>query len=150
MIAYLQIGFFMLAAIAAVAVAANRFHAPSSIFLVLAGAALALVPDLPRVELMPELVLMLVLPPLIYSAGVAMSWRASRSWRSAVSYSPRLRSPPACIGCWAGRGRSGSCSAPSSRRRTSSHRSRLRGASGCLVGFGSSSKAKVLQTMPPR
>src|SRR5258705_12697372 len=78
MIAYLQFGFFMLAPIAAVAVAANRFHAPSSIFLVLAGAALALVPDLPRVELMPELVLMLVLPPLIYSAGVAMSWREFR------------------------------------------------------------------------
>jgi len=78
MTAYLQIGFFMLAAIAVVAVAANRFHAPSSIFLVLAGAALALVPGLPRVELMPELVLMLVLPPLIYSAGISMSWREFR------------------------------------------------------------------------
>ena len=40
--------------------------------------ALALVPGLPRVQLVPELVLLLVLPPLIYSAGVAMSWREFR------------------------------------------------------------------------
>ena len=35
-------------------------------------------PGLPHVELAPELVLLLVLPPLIYSAGVAMSWREFR------------------------------------------------------------------------
>src|SRR5262245_37203610 len=78
MVGYLHIGFFLLAAIAAVAVAANRFRAPPSIFLVVAGAALALVPGLPRVELDPELVLLLVLPPVIYSAGVSMSWREFR------------------------------------------------------------------------
>ena len=33
------------------------------------------VPGLPKVELAPELVLLVILPPLIYSAGVAMSWR---------------------------------------------------------------------------
>ena len=42
------------------------------------GVVLALVPGLPRVELVPELVLLVVLPPLIYSAGVAMSWREFR------------------------------------------------------------------------
>jgi monovalent cation/hydrogen antiporter len=35
-------------------------------------------PGLPRVELAPELVLLLVLPPVIYSAGVSMSWREFR------------------------------------------------------------------------
>src|SRR6202021_830743 len=35
----------------------------------------ALVPGLPAVRLAPELVLLLVLPPLIYSSAVAMSWR---------------------------------------------------------------------------
>src|SRR6266478_4639051 len=33
---------------------------------------------LPRIELAPELVLFGILPPLIYSAGVAMSWREFR------------------------------------------------------------------------
>jgi CPA1 family monovalent cation:H+ antiporter len=41
----------------------------------LAGIALAFVPGMPAVELPPEVVLLLVLPPLIYSASVAMSWR---------------------------------------------------------------------------
>ena len=78
MSSYLQIALFMLTVIAAVAVAARRLRAPPSIFLVIAGAVLALVPGLPRIELVPELVLLLVLPPLIYSAGVAMSWREFR------------------------------------------------------------------------
>jgi len=38
----------------------------------------ALTPGLPRIELAPELVLLGILPPLIYSAGVAMSWREFR------------------------------------------------------------------------
>src|SRR5581483_3232480 len=39
---------------------------------------LALIPGLPRIALAPELVLLGMLPPLIYSAGVAMSWRQFR------------------------------------------------------------------------
>ena len=35
-------------------------------------------PDCRRVALAPELVLLVILPPLIYSAGVAMSWREFR------------------------------------------------------------------------
>src|SRR4051812_23534169 len=78
MILYLEIGFVLLAAIAALGVAANRLRLPPSIILVVAGAALAMIPGLPRVELVPELVLLLVLPPVIYSAGVSMSWREFR------------------------------------------------------------------------
>ena len=48
------------------------------LLLVIAGVGLALVPGLPRFELAPELVLLVILPPLIYSAGVAMSWREFR------------------------------------------------------------------------
>jgi monovalent cation/hydrogen antiporter len=39
---------------------------------------LAFVPGMPSLELPPELVLLVVLPPLIYSASVAMSWREFR------------------------------------------------------------------------
>jgi CPA1 family monovalent cation:H+ antiporter len=48
--------------------------APAIVFL-LVGIALAFLPGFPRIELKPEGVLLLVLPPLIYSSGVAMSWR---------------------------------------------------------------------------
>ena len=44
----------------------------------LTGVVLALMPGLPTVELAPELVLLMVLPPVIYSSAVAMSWREFR------------------------------------------------------------------------
>jgi monovalent cation/hydrogen antiporter len=64
----------LLVAIAAVGVVAKRSNTPPAILLVLTGVLLALVPGLPAVRLAPELVLLLVLPPLIYSSAVAMSW----------------------------------------------------------------------------
>src|ERR1700688_2982962 len=75
MTAIVQTLLFMLAVLAAVAVAAKRLNISPSIFLVVAGIGMALVPGLPKVELAPEVVLLVILPPLIYSAGVAMSWR---------------------------------------------------------------------------
>ena len=51
---------------------------PLAILLVITGVVLALVPGLPRIELAPEFVLLLVLPPIIYSSAVAMSWREFR------------------------------------------------------------------------
>ena len=68
----------LLAVLVVVAVAARRLNTAPSILLVIAGIALALLPGLPRIELAPELVLLGILPPLIYSAGVAMSWREFR------------------------------------------------------------------------
>src|SRR5262249_738504 len=67
-----------LAVLVVVAVVARRLNIAVSILLVVAGIALALVPGLPRIALAPELVLLGILPPLIYSAGVAMSWREFR------------------------------------------------------------------------
>jgi monovalent cation/hydrogen antiporter len=78
MTAIAQTILFMMAVLAAVAVAAKRLHVAPSILLVVAGVGMALVPGLPKVQLAPELVLLVILPPLIYSAGVAMSWREFR------------------------------------------------------------------------
>jgi Na+/H+ antiporter len=74
----IQIFLLLLIAIAAVGVVAKRWDLPPAILLVLAGLGLAVVPGLPPVRLPPELVLLLVLPPLIYSSAVAMSWREFR------------------------------------------------------------------------
>ncbi|HEY2110590.1 MAG TPA: cation:proton antiporter, partial [Dongiaceae bacterium] len=38
----------------------------------------ALIPGLPKIELAPQLVLLLILPPIIYMSAVAMSWREFR------------------------------------------------------------------------
>jgi Na+/H+ antiporter len=78
MTATIQTILLLLAVMVVVAVVARRVNTAPSILLVIAGIALALVPGLPRIELAPELVLLGILPPLIYSAGVAMSWREFR------------------------------------------------------------------------
>ena len=68
----------MMGLLAAVAVAAKRLNVAPSILLVIAGIGIAFIPGLPKIELAPEVVLLVILPPLIYSAGVAMSWRDFR------------------------------------------------------------------------
>jgi len=78
MTATIQTILLLLAVLVVVAVVARRLNTAPSILLVIAGIALALIPGLPRIELAPELVLLGILPPLIYSAGVAMSWREFR------------------------------------------------------------------------
>src|ERR1700734_4563586 len=78
MAATIQTLLLLLAVLGGVAIVARRLNAAPSILLVIAGIGLALAPGRPRLELAPELVLLGFLPPLIYSAGVAMSWREFR------------------------------------------------------------------------
>ncbi len=75
----LPVGFGLVAATAGVAVAARRWGIPHSILLVLAGLAAGFLPWIPRIELSPELVLTLLLPPLLYTSGVGMSWRGFKA-----------------------------------------------------------------------
>jgi len=74
----IQILLLLLAVLVAAALIARRLNTAPSIVLVVAGVVLALTPGLPAIELAPELVLLVILPPLIYSAGVSMSWREFR------------------------------------------------------------------------
>ena len=74
-----QIFMILLAVLAGTALLARRINIAPAILLLLAGIALAFVPGMPAVELPPEVVLLVVLPPLIYSASVAMSWREFKS-----------------------------------------------------------------------
>src|SRR5215475_5572992 len=75
MILTIQVLVLLLAVVAAVAVLANRSKIPPAILLVLAGVLFALIPGLPSVDLAPELVLLLILPPFIYTSAFQMSWR---------------------------------------------------------------------------
>jgi monovalent cation/hydrogen antiporter len=75
----LQIFLILLAVLAGTAFVARRINVAPAILLLLAGVGLAFMPGMPPIELPPELVLLVVLPPLIYSAAVAMSWREFKS-----------------------------------------------------------------------
>ena len=67
------------AVVATLSVAARRLRVASPILMLVAGVVLAFVPGIPTVSLDPDLVLLLLLPPLLYSSGVNMSWRGFRS-----------------------------------------------------------------------
>ena len=73
--AHFQIFLVLLAVLAGTALIARRANLAPAILMMLAGIALAFVPTMPAFALPPELVLLVVLPPLIYSSSVAMSWR---------------------------------------------------------------------------
>jgi CPA1 family monovalent cation:H+ antiporter len=69
------IGFMMVALTALTSLAARRLRVPQSILLVLMGAAVAFAPGFARISLPPDIVLLGLLPPLLYTSGVGMSWR---------------------------------------------------------------------------
>jgi len=71
--------FGLLVAIIALAAVATKIRMPYAIFLTLGGLLLGFIPGLPRVQLNPDLVLFLFLPPLIYSSAWFTSWREFRA-----------------------------------------------------------------------
>jgi CPA1 family monovalent cation:H+ antiporter len=73
--ATVEVVVLLLAAILALATLARRFGIPYPIFLTLGGLLLGLLPGLPEVVLAPDLVLLLVLPPLLYAAAWDTTWR---------------------------------------------------------------------------
>ncbi|GAB3638103.1 Na+/H+ antiporter [Hymenobacter arcticus] len=64
----------LLAIATAVAELAERSRLPYPILLMLVGTGLGLLPGLPSVELAPDLVFLLFLPPLLYAAAASTSW----------------------------------------------------------------------------
>ncbi|WP_099025497.1 Na+/H+ antiporter [Mycolicibacterium palauense] len=57
---------------------ARRYNLSSPLVLVVAGLSASLIPGLPEIDLNPEFVLFIVLPPLLWSAGLESSYVALR------------------------------------------------------------------------
>lgn len=69
----------LLAIITFLAAMAERTSIPYPIFLVVGGLALGLVPGMPSIELDPDMVFLLFLPPILFSAAYSTSWRDFRA-----------------------------------------------------------------------
>jgi monovalent cation/hydrogen antiporter len=74
----LEVVFGLFVVLAVVATLARRIQVPYPILLVLGGLAIGLIPGLPRVEVDPDLILLVFLPPLLYAAALAMPPRELR------------------------------------------------------------------------
>jgi CPA1 family monovalent cation:H+ antiporter len=73
---------FLVVVATIVATFARRLRVPAPSLLVVAGVAVGLVPGVPAVEVTPELVSLVVLPPLLFAAGEELPWRDLRAvWR---------------------------------------------------------------------
>ena len=64
--------------VAALAALAKRFHTPYPIILVIGGLLLSLFPRAPHIALNPDMVFLVILPPLLFSAAFQTSWRDFR------------------------------------------------------------------------
>jgi CPA1 family monovalent cation:H+ antiporter len=75
----LQLLIFLLACALALGWFSRRAGLPYPIALVIGGGLLGFVPGLPQLELDPQFLLVLVLPPILYQAALLTSWRDFRA-----------------------------------------------------------------------
>lgn len=81
----MELGILIAAVVAlAVAAVARRYSWPAPLILVGVGLGLGWIPGLPDVELHPEAVLFLILPPLLYSTAIDSSYHAIRDTKRGI------------------------------------------------------------------
>lgn len=74
-----------------VATFAQRWRVPAPSLLVVAGVVVGLIPAVPHVQVSPEVISLVVLPPLLFAAGEDLSWPTLREvWRPVVVLSVGL------------------------------------------------------------
>jgi CPA1 family monovalent cation:H+ antiporter len=65
---------------------ARRLNIPYPIFLVVAGLTLCFIPWIPSIHIDPNLVFLVILPPVLFDAAQNTSWKALWKWRRMVSF----------------------------------------------------------------
>jgi monovalent cation/hydrogen antiporter len=70
---------FLMLMVASVTTLARRFQVPYPIMLVIGGLVVSLIPNVPEVTLNPDIVFLVLLPPLLFAAAYHTSWRDFRS-----------------------------------------------------------------------
>jgi CPA1 family monovalent cation:H+ antiporter len=74
----------LIMAIMLIIMLANKIKVAYPVLLVVAGLLISLVPGLPLLHIDPELIFIIFLPPLLYDAAFAISWKELWRWRRIV------------------------------------------------------------------
>lgn len=74
----------LIVAIVLLIMLAKRIRVAYPILLVLAGLAISFVPGLPSIQINPDLIFLIFLPPLLYEAAWAISWKELWKWRRII------------------------------------------------------------------
>jgi Na+/H+ antiporter len=75
----------LLAIVTALAQFTDKIKIPYPILLVFAGIGVGLIPGLPRVSLNPDVVFLVFLPPVLYSAAWTTSWPDFKTWARPIA-----------------------------------------------------------------
>ena len=75
----------LLFVISMLAMLSTRLRISYPIFLVLAGLAISLVPGIPQIELNPDIIFVIFLPPLLYSAAWNTSWHDFWKYKRSIA-----------------------------------------------------------------
>ncbi len=81
----IEIVIFILFIISILSVVAEKIKIPNPILLVLVGLFIGFIPNLPVVELDPEVVFIIFLPPLLYSGAWTTSWHEFKAAKRPIS-----------------------------------------------------------------
>jgi Na+/H+ antiporter len=76
---------FLLLIIVFLVMVAGRLKVSYPIILVLGGLVLGFIPQLPAIEIDPELIFVIFLPPLLYEAAWETSWKDFWKWRRVIT-----------------------------------------------------------------
>lgn len=76
----------LLFGIACIGILSNKYKFPFPIALVLSGVAISIIPGLPVIELAPEVVFIIFLPPLLYAAAWNTSWHDFKANLRPISF----------------------------------------------------------------
>ena len=80
-----------------VAAFAKRLRVPAPSLLVVVGVAVGLLPGVPPVHVPPDVISLVVLPPLLYAASEELPWRDLRAvWRPVIVLAVGLVLASAC------------------------------------------------------
>lgn len=74
----------LIIAIVLLIILANKIKVAYPVILVVAGLAICLIPGIPIIHIDPELIFVIFLPPLLYEASWAISWKELWHWRRII------------------------------------------------------------------
>jgi Na+/H+ antiporter len=77
--------FGLLVVTVTLAIVAKRLNLPYPIVFVIGGGALAFVPNLPAIQLQPDLLFLIVLPPLLWAGGWTTDWQRFKANRRPIA-----------------------------------------------------------------
>jgi NhaP-type Na+/H+ or K+/H+ antiporter len=74
----------LIVAIVLLIMLANKIKVAYPVLLVIAGLIISFIPGIPMIHIDPELIFIIFLPPLLYEAAWAISWKELWKWRRII------------------------------------------------------------------